>query len=113
MAQTTPYSVKHYVEESKEASGLSLAREICQAFNISQSINYLKHLKCLCFIKLRSYLISVFLTSLHWKKPAKNNFFSQLCKIGKNAQEYTNNTIFNQQVLVSFTVKRLMRNMII
>lgn len=75
MAQTTPYSVKHYVEESNEASGLSLAREICQAFNISQSINYLKHLKCLCFIKLRSYLISVFLTSLHWKKPAKNKFF--------------------------------------
>ena len=43
MAHTTPHALIFYDEESIEVSDLSLAREICIAFNISQFMNLLKH----------------------------------------------------------------------
>ena len=46
----------YYVEESVEARGLTSVREICLAFNVSQSINLLKHLQSLCFKKAKSHL---------------------------------------------------------
>ena len=57
MAQITPYALAYYVEESVEASGLSPAREICLAFNVSQSMNHFKHFYKACFLKVNSYLI--------------------------------------------------------
>ena len=43
MAQITSYALTYYVEESVEARGVSSAREICLAFNVSQYMNLLKH----------------------------------------------------------------------
>ena len=42
MALITPYALNYYVEESVEARGLSSAREIYLAFNVSQSLYHLK-----------------------------------------------------------------------
>ena len=47
MAQVTPYALTYYVEGSVEAKGLSSARDFCLAFNVSQSMNLIKHLQSL------------------------------------------------------------------
>ena len=44
MAQKTPYALTYCIEESVEARGLSSAREIFLALNVSKSINLLKYL---------------------------------------------------------------------
>ena len=57
-----------------------MARKICLAFNVSQSMNLLKHLRCLCFIKFKSYLILVFFTLLQLHKTCETYlklFFKQ------------------------------------
>ena len=57
-----------------------MARKICLAFNVSQSMNLLKHLRCLCFIKFKSYLILVFFTLLQMHKTCETYlklFFKQ------------------------------------
>ena len=45
------------LKKALKPEGLSLARDICLAFNVSQSMNFLKHLQSLCFIKLKPHLI--------------------------------------------------------
>ena len=45
MAEPIPHALIYYVEESVEAMSLSSAREICLAFDFSQSLNLLKHFK--------------------------------------------------------------------
>ena len=57
-----------------------MAWKICLAFNVSQSMNLLKHLRCLCFIKFKSYLILVFFTLLQMHKTCETYlklFFKQ------------------------------------
>ena len=43
MAQITPYVSTYDVVESVKVSGLSLAREICLAFKVSQPMSLPKH----------------------------------------------------------------------
>ena len=51
MAQITLYLLIYYVKESVYVKGLSSAREICLAFNASQSMNLLKHFYEVTFSK--------------------------------------------------------------
>ena len=81
-----------------------MARKICLAFNVSQSMNLLKHLQCLCFIKFKSYLILVSLPYYKCIKPVTpvklffkkgnylRNFFSQK-DIHKSIQQHDTQTL--------------------
>ena len=55
MTQETAYVLTYYAEQSVEAKVLSSTKVICLAFNVSQSINFLKYFYKVCFIKLKFY----------------------------------------------------------
>ena len=55
MTQETAYVLMYYAEQSVEAKVLSSTKVICLAFNVSQSINFLKYFYKVCFIKLKFY----------------------------------------------------------
>ena len=86
-----PYVLMHYVEESVEARGLTSVREICLAFNVSQSMNLLKHLQSLWFIKVTSNLWNL-LKAFFLKK--ENGFTTLPCQ--KNIHKSTQITWYSQ-----------------
>ena len=96
-----------------------MARKICLAFNVSQSMNLLKHLRCLCFIKFKSYLILVFFTLLQLHKTCETylklffkqgnylrNFSSQK-NIHKSIQQHDTQTLRENYPNTEFFLVRI------
>ena len=96
-----------------------MARKICLAFNVSQSMNLLKHLRCLCFIKFKSYLILVFFTLLQMHKTCETylklffkqgnylrNFSSQK-NIHKSIQQHDTQTLRENYPNTEFFLVRI------